>query len=368
MRGARFDPGRGRGRAARDRRGTGPRAQFSPGPSRPNSSGAHLSSSSLPQPDPGLARRHRADGADDLRAFYQAHYRPDGAVLVVVGDLDPDAALDRIPAISRMCPRAIRRGLGPRSSSPIKPAGAASSLPNRSRRRGASWAGAPFREPIAMLRFSTCSPISSAAAGDRVSGSRWSRPKSRHLDRDRPRGGAPGRPVFHPARGRPGHRHRRGRAANRGRAASPARNRPSAAELDRSRHRIKAAWRWEQEDLTSLAGGLGSAALWHDWRVWQAELRTSLSVEADDIRRVVETYLVDANLTVGWSLPSPSRERRPVRPGIRPRPCRRPSRLAVVSSHRVGTSCPRQRGTAPVETNPVGTDPLDGDRGDLAAR
>ena len=35
-------------------------------------------------------------GADDLRAFYQAHYRPDGAVLVVVGDLDPDAALDRI--------------------------------------------------------------------------------------------------------------------------------------------------------------------------------------------------------------------------------------------------------------------------------
>ena len=33
---------RGRGRAAGDRRGTGPRAQFSPGPARPNSSGASL--------------------------------------------------------------------------------------------------------------------------------------------------------------------------------------------------------------------------------------------------------------------------------------------------------------------------------------
>ena len=30
----------------------------------------------------------RIDG-DDLTGFYRAHYRPDGAVLVVVGDVDP---------------------------------------------------------------------------------------------------------------------------------------------------------------------------------------------------------------------------------------------------------------------------------------
>ena len=81
---------------------------------------------------------------------------------------------------------------------------------------------------------------------------------------------------------------------------------PSIAELDRSQRRIKAAWRWEQEDLASLASGLGSAAVWHDWRLWQAELRDALTVKADEIQRVVETYLVDASLTVGWSLPGQS--------------------------------------------------------------
>src|SRR4051812_16259028 len=34
----------------------------------------------------------------DLRAFYDAHYRPDGAVLVVVGGVEPGRALDRIEA------------------------------------------------------------------------------------------------------------------------------------------------------------------------------------------------------------------------------------------------------------------------------
>ena len=55
---------------------------------------------------------------------------------------------------------------------------------------------------------------------------------------------------------------------------------PSADELDRVRRRLKAAWRWEQEDLTSLAAGLGTAALWDDWRTWQAEHRAALTVEA----------------------------------------------------------------------------------------
>ena len=82
---------------------------------------------------------------------------------------------------------------------------------------------------------------------------------------------------------------------------------PTPAELVRSRNRLEAAWRWEQEDLAGLAAGLGQAAPWGDWRAWQAEHRAALAVEADDIRRVVSTYLTDANLTVGWSLPRPNR-------------------------------------------------------------
>src|SRR3954454_14355692 len=42
---------------------------------------------------------------DDLRAFYRLHYRPDGAVLVVVGDVAPDAALDRVEAHFGPIPR-----------------------------------------------------------------------------------------------------------------------------------------------------------------------------------------------------------------------------------------------------------------------
>src|SRR5262245_13985758 len=35
-------------------------------------------------------------GVDDLTRFYQVNYRPDGAVLVVVGEVEPERALDRI--------------------------------------------------------------------------------------------------------------------------------------------------------------------------------------------------------------------------------------------------------------------------------
>src|SRR5262245_53949564 len=38
----------------------------------------------------------RSASVDDLTAFYRARYRPDGAVLVIVGALDPERALDRV--------------------------------------------------------------------------------------------------------------------------------------------------------------------------------------------------------------------------------------------------------------------------------
>src|SRR5690606_767378 len=51
-----------------------------------------------------------AISADDLKSFYDKHYRPDGAVLVLAGDLDPGAALDAV------CSRfgTIRAGRGSR--------------------------------------------------------------------------------------------------------------------------------------------------------------------------------------------------------------------------------------------------------------
>ena len=60
--------------------------------------------------------------------------------------------------------------------------------------------------------------------------------------------------------------------------AELAANGPSAEELLRSRNRLEAAWRWEQEDVFGLASGLGHVALWDDWRAWQAEHRAALAV------------------------------------------------------------------------------------------
>ena len=82
---------------------------------------------------------------------------------------------------------------------------------------------------------------------------------------------------------------------------------PTEQELTRARNRLEAGWRWEQEDVAGLAAGIGHAALWGHWRDWQAEHASALAVDAAAIRRVAARYLVETNLTAGWSLPRPRR-------------------------------------------------------------
>src|SRR4029077_3143024 len=93
---------------------------------------------------------------------------------------------------------------------------------------------------------------------------------------------------------------------------------PRPKELERARRRIEATWRWELEDLSSLASGLGTAALWDDWRSWQAEHWAAMAAHAAEITRGGATYLIDSSLTVGWSLPGPGAE--PVAETVAPRP------------------------------------------------
>jgi zinc protease len=246
-------------------------------------------------------------GADDLEAFYQAHYRPDGAILIVVGDLDPDAALDRISSHFADVPA----GDSPRSRTEIIE-------PNQTGRRSfvlpeSDSAARSLLGWRTVPRAHRDAPILDVLA-DLLCGGRRSRLWHALVETQK---SATWIETAHAAAHRAGQFFIQLETApgtdiavvEQGITAELVRLRetgPSAAELERSRRRIKAAWRWEQEDLTSLAGGLGSAALWRDWRVWQAELRAALNVEADEIQRVVQTYLVDASLTVGWSLPSPT--------------------------------------------------------------
>jgi zinc protease len=245
--------------------------------------------------------------AEDLKAFYQAHYRPDGAVVVVIGDLDPELALDRIAGHFA--------GVTASASPPFRPefgephqAGRRSFVLTESESAARclfGWRTVPRAHPDA--------PILDVVA-DLLCGGRRSRLWQSLVETEKV---ATWTETAHAAA------HRAGQFFIQLEAAPDADNvaieqrisaellrlseaGPCESEMERSRRRIKAGWRWEQEDLTSLAGGLGSAALWHDWRIWQAELRTSLGVEANDVQRVVDTYLVDAHLTLGWSLPNPA--------------------------------------------------------------
>src|SRR5262249_14109985 len=59
-------------------------------------------------------------GPDDLRTFYETHYRPDGAVLVVVGDVDADAAWDQLPSLFAGAQGAAHRPPKPESREPIQ--------------------------------------------------------------------------------------------------------------------------------------------------------------------------------------------------------------------------------------------------------
>jgi zinc protease len=250
-----------------------------------------------------------AINADDLKAFYQAHYAPDQAVLVVVGDVEPDAALDLIASHFADVP-----------AGKMPPAKLPCTEPEQSGRREfvVSDADSAARGIFGWRTVPRAhrDVVVLDVLADLLCCGRRSRLWNALVETDK---SVIWIESAHAAAQRAGQFFIQLEAApgadlaqlERRLSAELARLRetgPSADELDRSRRRIKAAWRWEQEDLTSLAAGLGSAALWSDWRDWQTELRATLTIDAHDIKRVVDTYLIEPGLTVGWSLPIPGGE------------------------------------------------------------
>ncbi|HZW34797.1 MAG TPA: insulinase family protein, partial [Isosphaeraceae bacterium] len=248
--------------------------------------------------------------------FYQAHYRPDGAVLIVVGDVEAEAALDRIAESFERIPR----GTLPRPGvTVVEPRQAGRRdfvlMGSESVARGLfGWRTVPRgHADVAALEV----------LADLLCCGRRSRLWQSLVETD---GAAVWVEAAHAAAQRGGQffiqleadggadpaalaeriRAELERLADAG---------PTPEELARARRRLEAAWRWEQEDLTGLAAGLGNAALWDDWRSWPAEHRAALAVTAAEVRRVVAAYLTDAGLTAGWSLP---RLRAEEQPGVAP--------------------------------------------------
>jgi zinc protease len=253
---------------------------------------------------------------DDLKSFYEVHYTPDQAVLVVVGDVEPEAAMDLIASHFADVPTGKTPRPRPTFTEPDQSGRREFVLSDAdSAARGLfGWRTVPraHRDVVVLdvLADLLCSGRRSRLWNALVETDKsvmWI--ESAHAAAQRTGQffiqleAAPGADLAQLER-------RLSAELDRLRETGP-----SADELDRSRRRIKAAWRWEQEDLTNLAAGLGSAALWSDWRDWQSELRATLTVDAHDIKRVVDAYLIEPGLTVGWSLPAAGGEEAPATPG-----------------------------------------------------
>jgi zinc protease len=266
---------------------------------------------------------------DELRAFYRAHYRPDRAVLVLAGDLDPASALHKIEAHFG----SIGRGKPPRTSRSWHE-------PPQRRRRSFVIVD-PEALPRGLFGWHTVprehadTPALDVLA-DLVSAGRQARLWQVLVEQSRL---ATWIEAMHsPAR-------RAGQLFIQVESVSEADPRvieqritgileelaeagPTDEELLRTRNRLEAAWRWEQEDLAGLAAGIGHAALWGDWRDWQSEHAAALAVDADAIRRVAGRYLIDSNLTVGWSV----RRKPPGRVRTLSRERRTSTRSSILSS------------------------------------
>jgi zinc protease len=245
---------------------------------------------------------------EDLRRFYQAHYRPEGAVLIIVGALDPNRVLDRIETYFGTIPRGAAR---PRLAFPAEPRQNGrrdfTLLESEAVARGLfGWHSAPLGH-LDNPALDVLSDVLSCGRRSRL----WNRLVEQErlaiwVEASQEPSRLAGQFLIQ-VEAAPGVEPARIEATLRAILSDLANDGPTAEELVRSRHRLEAAWRWEQEDAAGLAAGLGQVALWDDWRAWQAEHRAAMAIEADDIRRVASTYLVENNLTAGWSLPRPGR-------------------------------------------------------------
>lgn len=255
----------------------------------------------------GWAEDVRRLTAGDLHRFYRTHYRTDGAVLVVVGAIDPDAVLDTVESHFGALPRGACDRPPPPSPEPVQ-----------SGRREVRLEGIDTitRGLMGFQSVPLGHPDGPAldVLSDLLTCGRRSRLWSRLVDQLRLATWVDAAQDSSQRAGQflvqveavSGVEPQRLEEVIRESLQELAADGPTAEELARSRAKLEAAWRWEQEDLAGLAAGLGHVALWQDWRNWQAEHRDALRVSADDVRRVATTYLIDKRLTVAWSLPRTS--------------------------------------------------------------
>jgi zinc protease len=237
------------------------------------------------------------------RSHFASHYRLDEALLVLVGDLEPERVLERVSHWLGAVPKRE----GTRTWSPYVES------PQTGRRSFTVENGEGL--PRGLIGWHTV-PRSHADApvldvlADLLVGGTAARLKRRLVDRRRLAAWAQASQEGGRLAGQFLIRVEATPDADPGRVESEiaaelsalAVHGPSEEELSRCRQRLEAAWRWEQQDPVALATGLGGISLWQGWRAWTAEHKAALAVNSDDVRRVAGTYFQEERTTSGWTI------------------------------------------------------------------
>lgn len=275
---------------------------------------------------------------DDLRTFYDQHYRPDGTVLVLAGDLEADRVFDAVARCFGQIPagRLIRPDVPEVEPSQVDRRRFELVEPDAIARGLVGWhtvprghADAPALGVLADLL--TCGRRSRLWETLVESGQ-----MATYVDAMHDPAHLAGQLVVQ-IEAVPGVDPKRIEAAVRRELNRLTVEGPTPEELLRSRRRLEAAWRWQQDDLPGLVGGLGVTALWGRWTDWLDAHRAALAVSADDIRRVASAYLAESRETVGWALPRSGRSTLAMLPST---PQQVPASPPVASPGSARCSCP----------------------------
>jgi zinc protease len=245
---------------------------------------------------------------EDMRAFYRRHYRPDNAVLVIVGDVSADEAISK----ARAAFAGVQRPKEPLPADirPVEP-------PQAGRRNFALDKGGPQHHGL--LGWHTVPAghadgpaldVLSVVLGDSRSGllggvmageENWTGTVSAGHD-DRRYGGQFTVEITAPHDFKPA-------AVEKKILAEIAAVRTDAdaiedKEVARAKRKIIAQFAFSADSTRDLAAGLGSSAMRTGWKAYADHYRDVSAVTAADVRRVAAKYLTDENLTVGWCLAS----------------------------------------------------------------
>ena len=247
----------------------------------------------------------RIDAAE-LRAFYDLYYRPNNAVLVVVGHIVAPALLERVRAI-----------FGPLPRGPEPPRVTAVEPPQRAERR-VTLRTTAARLPGLALTWLVPTHASPDAPALEVleavlSGGRAARLHRRLVveqrlaldaDADYSYGSVDPNLFWLSARPVPGVTPEALERALLGELAELQRTPVTEEELARVKNQIEASFVWGQDSIYARAATLARFERMGSWRLADEFVRRIRAVTAADVQRVVRTYFPPDRKTAGVLLPA----------------------------------------------------------------